>query len=123
MKTNIMKFLKAFKYAFHGLFIFFRSDPNGKLELCFATIAIATGFILHISVQEWLVIILCITMVISLEMINASIEKLCDMVEPAIHPTIKFIKDIAAGAVLLSAVASLTIGLIIFLPKILSQLH
>ncbi|WP_240628088.1 diacylglycerol kinase family protein [Terrimonas sp.] len=118
-----MKLIKAFTYALRGVYTFFSSDPNGKLELCFAIIAIATGFVLHISNTEWIAVLLCTAMVISLEMINASIEKLCDMVEPNFHTTIKSIKDIAAGAVLVSAVVSLIIGLIIFLPKIFEQLN
>lgn len=118
-----MKLIKAFGYAFQGLFIFFSRDSNGKLELCFAVIAIATGFILHISALEWVAVLLCIAMVLSLEMFNAAIEKLCDIVEPNFHPAIKIIKDIAAGAVLLSAVVSLIIGLIIFLPKIFPQIQ
>lgn len=118
-----MKLLKAFKYAFQGILTFSSTDNNGKIELCFAVIAIAAGFMLYISTFEWIAVVLCIALVLSLEMFNAAIEKLCDMVEPAFHPTIKIIKDIAAGAVLLSAVASLIIGLIIFLPKILSQLQ
>lgn len=118
-----MQLLNAFKYAFRGIYVFFGKDRNGKLELCFAIIAIAAGFILHISLYEWTAVLWCIAMVLSLEMINASIEKLCDMVEPAIHPTIKTIKDITAGAVLLSALVSLVIGIIIFLPKIITQIH
>lgn len=118
-----MKLCKAFAYAFRGVYTFFSNDPNGRLELYFAAIAIATGFMLRISNTEWMAVLLCIAMVISLEMINASIEKLCDMVEPDFHPGIKFIKDIAAGAVLVSAVVSLIIGIIIFLPKILHQFN
>ncbi len=121
--TDNMKLLKAFKHALEGVYTFFSADTNGKIELCIAGIAIATGFVLHISNTEWIAVMLCIAMVISLEMINASIEKLCDLVEPTVHPAIKMIKDIAAGAVLVSAVVSLIIGIIIFLPKILSQLH
>ncbi|MFT3748720.1 MAG: diacylglycerol kinase family protein [Agriterribacter sp.] len=117
-----MKLLKAFTYASRGVYTFFSNDPNGKLELCFAAIAIATGFILHITNTEWIAVLLCIAMVITLEMINTSIEKLCDMIEPGFHATIKIIKDIAAGAVLVSAVVSLIIGVIIFLPKIFAQL-
>lgn len=118
-----MKLYKAFAYAFRGVYTFFSNDPNGRLELCFAVIAIAMGFMLRISGIEWIAVFLCIGMVLSLEMINASIEKLCDMVEPNFHPAIKIIKDIAAGAVLVSAVVSLIIGIIIFLPKILHQFN
>ena len=113
-----MQIFNAFKYAFQGVYVFFSKDFNGKIEFGCAIVAIAAAFVLHISTVEWIAVLLCIAMVLSLEMINASVEKLCDMVEPGFHPTIKTIKDILAGAVLLSAFVSLAIGLIIFLPKI-----
>jgi diacylglycerol kinase len=61
----------------------------------------------------------CIAFVISMEMLNTAIEKLCDVVHKELHPDIKRVKDIAAGAVLVSAIFSLMTGLIIFLPKII----
>lgn len=118
-----MQLINAFKYAFQGIYIFFSKDFNGRLELGIAIITIAAGFVLHISKYEWITVLLCIAIVLSLEMINTTIEKLCDMIEPGVHPTIKMIKDIAAGAVLLSAIVSLVIGLIIFLPKIIIQIN
>ena len=70
--------------------------------------------------MEWLVVVLCITVVLTLEMINTAIEKLCDVVQPDYHPQIKIIKDIAAGAVLIAALGSIIIGAIIFVPKIIA---
>ena len=58
-------------------------------------------------------------MVITLEMMNTAIEKLCDMVQPDKHPEVKIIKDIAAGAVLVAAVCSVIIGAFIFLPVVI----
>jgi diacylglycerol kinase len=52
-------------------------------------------------------------------MINTAIEKLCDVVQQEIHPGIKKVKDIAAGAVMMAAAGSLVIGFVIFLPKII----
>lgn len=118
-----MQLLNAFKYAFQGVYIFFSKDFNGRLELGIAIITIAASFVLHISKYEWIAVLLCIAMVLSLEMINAAIEKLCDLVEPGFHPTIKMIKDITAGAVLLSALVSLVAGFIIFLPKIFMKIN
>ena len=83
---------------------------------------IVSGFALKVSVTEWMILLSCIGLVVSLEMVNSTIEKICDHVNPHIHPSIKIIKDIAAGAVLWSALISAIIGLIIFLPKIVSLL-
>ena len=81
---------------------------------------IILGWVFQIDAMEWMVILLCITAVLTLEMINTAIEKLCDVVHPGYHPQIKVIKDIAAGAVLLAAVGSVIAGAIIFLPKIIA---
>lgn len=115
-----MKLISSFKYALQGARYFFSRDRNGKIELCFAVLAVALGFVCNISPLEWCAIVLCIGVVIGFEMLNAAIEKIADFVEPDYNPKIKTIKDVAAGAVLIPAVASLVIGFIIFLPKLLS---
>jgi diacylglycerol kinase len=112
-----MKRIYAFKYAIDGIVAFFRSEQNARIHVPAAASAIALGFCLHITRHEWIAILLCISAVFCMEMINTAIEKLCNIVHPAYHSQIKMIKDIAAGAVLLSAVASLVIGAMIFLPK------
>jgi diacylglycerol kinase len=86
--------------------------------LIVAIIAVVLSWILKISVAEWMVILGCIASVLSFEMINSSIEKLCNLVHPKFHPAVKTIKDISAGAVLLVAISSAIIGAIIFIPKI-----
>jgi len=114
-----MKLLKSFAFALNGLKVCFTSETNFKIHAVLAVIAISLGIGLAISNAEWLAIIFCIAFVTAMEMINTAIEKLCDVVNTAVHPGIKKVKDIAAGAVLLAAVCSLIIGLIIFLPKII----
>ena len=113
-----MKRTASFRYAFEGIATFFSKDINGRIELAAAAAVITAGFIFRLNKTEWTVVLLCIGAVLSIEMLNACIEKICDMIHPEYHPQIKTIKDIAAGAVLLSAVVSLIIALIIFTPKI-----
>jgi len=117
-----MKLIASFKYAFAGIFAFFKKDVNGKTELLAAVAVIIAGLYFHISAGEWMIVILCIGAVLSTEMINTSIEKICDMVQPEYHPQIKIIKDISAGAVLITAAVSLVIAGLIFIPKINSIL-
>ena len=62
----------------------------------------------------------CLVLVISLELVNTAIEAVVDLCTQEYHPLAKIAKDTAAGAVLISAIASVVIGLIIFVPKILS---
>ncbi len=117
-----MKLLKSFYYAFNGIKICFASEINFKIHLAAAITAVALGFVLNISLFEWVAIIFCIALVASIEMINTAIEKLCNVVYEGINPKIKMVKDIAAGAVLLTAIGSLIIGCIIFVPKIIDLL-
>ena len=85
--------------------------------------AIGLGFIVSISPYQWLLVLFCIGLVISLEMINSAVEILCDMVTTDFHPKIKIIKDVAAGAVLVASIASLVIGLFIFIPALTNFLN
>ena len=117
-----MKIIKSFSFAWTGLKICFTSETNFKIHVLAAVVAVLLGAGLNISAGEWLIIVLCIAFVTAMEMINTALEKLCDVVNENIHPEIKAIKDIAAGAVLISAVCSLIIGLIVFIPKIIMYL-
>jgi diacylglycerol kinase len=79
---------------------------------------IIAGFFFNLDQTEWILILICFAIVLSFEIINSAIEKLCDLVCPDFNLTIKKVKDMAASAVLLSAIISFIIGCIIFLPKI-----
>lgn len=108
----------AFIVAFKGIGLFFSKERNGKIQLAIAVVTIVASFVLHISAIEWMFILICIAMVILTEMLNAAIEKVCDMLSSDYHPDIKIIKDISAGAVLWASLISVVIGCIIFIPKI-----
>jgi len=112
-------FLKGFAYAFNGLVIFFRHERNGRIQLLIAIVAVLLSWGFKISTAEWMVVLGCIATVLSFEMINSSIEKLCNLVHPTYHPAVKTIKDLSAGAVLFVSIFTAVIGLIIFIPKIL----
>ena len=119
MKT----FLRSFRFAFQGAVQFFSKQRNAKIQSVMGIIAISLGFIVSITPYQWLLVLFCIGLVISLEMINSAIEIFCDMVTTDFHPGIKIIKDVAAGAVLVAAIASLVIGLIIFIPALTNYLN
>jgi diacylglycerol kinase len=119
MKT----FIKSVDFALQGMTQFFSKQRNAKLQTVMGITAITLGFIVSISPYQWLLVLFCIGLVISLEMINSAIEIFCDMVTTDFHPKIKIIKDVAAGAVLVASLASLVIGLIIFIPALTNFLH
>ncbi len=119
MKSFQQNLLKSFENAFAGMAYFFANDRNGKIHLAITLAVVVASIALHIFTLEWMIVLLCIGLVIGLEMLNSALEKLCDLVEPNYHSTIKVIKDISAAAVLLAAIISVVIGVIIFLPKIM----
>lgn len=116
------KFFKGFEYAFAGLAAAIKSERNMKFHICAAICVTAAGFLLKISATEWIAVILCCGMVIGAEMLNTAIEKLADIAEPNKSEKIRFVKDVAAGAVLACAIAAACVGLIIFVPKIVALL-
>ncbi len=119
VKKQPVLLTKAFGFAFYGLFCFFNMERNGKIQMAIAVLVIAVGLALQINLHEWIYILICISAVLSLEMLNSAIEKLCDLICEDYHPTVKIIKDVSAGAVLWTSIMSAVIAGIIFLPKII----
>ncbi|MCP3025643.1 diacylglycerol kinase family protein [Halobacillus sp. A5] len=105
--------------AFNGVKAAFQEERNLRIHGVIGFTAIILGLILRISPLEWTALILTIALVITLEMINSSIERVMNYLAPEVHPLIGAIKDIAAGAVLIAAISSIIIGFIIFIPKIM----
>lgn len=110
--------VSAFVFAFKGIGFAFK-ERNIILDLICAFIAITLGFIFHVSTTEWIAILFCIALVLSLEMLNTALEKTIDHLHPQLHSKVGEIKDIAAGSVLVSVIISGIIGGIIFIPKVL----
>ncbi len=102
-----------------GVIVFFRTERNARIELFFAIVAIFLGWILQISVIEFCIVLLCIAAVIGAEAINSTIEHLADFQTKEIHPAIRDIKDISAGAVLITSLMALVVGILIFGPKVI----
>jgi diacylglycerol kinase len=123
ISTHMKKLIRRFGFALNGWRLFFRTEQNGQIQAVIGLLAIIAGFVFHISSTEWMFLLLCIGLVLGLEMINSVIEKLADHVHPQWHPQIKWVKDAAAGAVLIAALMSAIIGCIIFIPKLLQLLH
>lgn len=112
------KFIYSVRFALQGMKQFFSRDRNGRIQVVIGITAIILGFTLSISSFQWMLVLFCTGLVISLEMINSAIERFCDMVTTDFHPGVKIIKDVAAGAVLVASIFSLIIGLIIFIPAL-----
>jgi len=119
--TSFQKFLRGFVFAFQGLIYGLRTERNLKVHSLAAVLIIFTGFSFHLSSFEWLVLILCIGLVFSAELINSSLEHIADMLKLKFkldYDDTTDMRNLAASAVLVLAIASFIVALIIFLPKI-----
>ena len=113
-----MRLVRSFKYAFAGIQSCFGSEPNFRIHSFLAIVALLLSLVLNLAAIEWIAVCFCIAFVITMEILNTAVEKLCDIVHKEMHPGIKKVKDIAAGAVLFAAILSAITGAVIFLPKI-----
>ena len=116
---SIKRLIKSFVYALHGLRIMIWQEQNAKIHLFVMLIVAVSGFYFHLSVSEWIAIVVVSGGVFAAEVFNTSIEALSDTISPEYNKNIKQVKDFAAGAVLVTALTAIIVGLIIFLPKIM----
>jgi diacylglycerol kinase len=116
MTSFIQSRIKSFANAFAGLFYFFKSQVHARIHLLATLIVITFGFYFGITAAEWCILTICIAMVITAEILNTSIEKLADKVSNVYDENIRKVKDLAAAAVLITAIAAAIIALIVFIP-------
>ena len=107
--------LSSFGHAFRGIVSLIRQEPNARIHAV-ATVAVITlGFYRHISPAEWIALAIVIALVWITEALNTCVEMLCDLwCKGEYHPQVKIIKDIAAAAVIISALCAVVTGVIIF---------
>lgn len=108
----------SFKYAFSGIIVALREEPNLKFHFFVGLIVILVAMFLNISRADWIIIIFLIGFVISVELTNTAIEAVVDAFTDKEHPGAKLSKDISAGAVLVAAITAAILGIMIFLPYI-----
>ena len=116
---SIRRLGNSFIYAISGIKNAYKTEQNLLVHTIVAIIAIVVGILLKLSTLEFAIVGLVIGLVIAAEMFNTSIEYAIDMAMPTIHPLAKIAKDVASGAVLISAISSIAVGLLIYLPKII----
>ncbi|MEG0284243.1 MAG: diacylglycerol kinase family protein [Erysipelotrichales bacterium] len=121
-RNKASKSHNKFKVAFNGLKVVLCEESSAKMQLCILVLACLLGVYLNLSDMEWIIIIVMSTIVFTLEIMNTAIEYIVDVISPEFNQIAGKIKDIAAGAVLLSTMTSVLIGIIIYLPKILLKI-
>lgn len=96
----------------------FRSQPNARIHFLATILVVSAGFYFGISKVEWILIVMCVAAVLSLEALNTAIEYLTDLISPEHQPLAGRAKDVAAAAVLLAAIGAVVVALLIFFPRI-----
>jgi diacylglycerol kinase (ATP) len=119
-RFSIVARARSFNHAFRGIGVIFRTQHNAWVQAIIGAIVITLGVWLRISTLEWGLIILAIFAVLAAEGFNTALEIDIDLTSPDEHPYARDTKDVAAGAVLLTVFGAIGVGLLVFLPKILS---
>ena len=104
--------LRSFRHAGKALKLLLR-ERNARVHTAAGIAALGIGLAMKFDTMQWIAVLIAIGMAFTAEAMNTAIEKLCDFVEPGYHNKIKDIKDLAAGAVLLSAMTAAAIGMIV----------
>jgi diacylglycerol kinase len=114
---------KSFIYAVDGIVYLIKTERNFRIQLTIGVIAIIAGVFFKLTEVEWLFVVSAIFRVLGHESINTSVEVLADECEQRKDLDIKHIKDMSAAYVLLSAIYSIVVGIVIFVPKILRYIR
>lgn len=113
------KLSRSFGFAVAGVLHAVATERNMKIHLAAAAAALTLAWRLDVGGPELAVLVLTIAGVLAAELVNTAVEALVDLVSPQYHPLAKAAKDVAAGAVLVMALASLAVGGLLFLPRLL----
>lgn len=117
------RFVRSFSYALKGILFAIRNEKNFQIEIAVGMIAVMAAIFFPLSGLERGLIIFSVALVLALELANTALERVMDILKPRIHPYARVIKDMMAGAVLLTALAAIAIGIAIFLPYALAFLR
>jgi undecaprenol kinase len=110
--------LDSFRHAFDGLAYVVRAERNARVHLAVSLVVVLLGAWLRLSRIEWVFIIMAIALVFAGEMLNTVVELVIDIVAPNRNSLAKYAKDVAAGAILIAAIAAAATGLIILGPPL-----
>ena len=119
-KKGIMRFLRTFKFSYEGLKYAYANEQSMLTHLILTIITVIIGFIFHITMYEWLIIAICLTVILAFELINTAIEATVDLVTLEINPLAKIAKDCGSAATGVTSIMAAIIIFIIFLPYIVA---
>lgn len=116
----LRKFINGFAYAALGIKYALFTQRNMKIHFVAALLVLGLATYFKVETIEWLFLLLAITLVIMAEMFNTAIEAVVDLYVQDYHPLARIAKDVAAGAVLVTALGALAVGCIVFLPRLVA---
>lgn len=122
-KITVSARVKSFRYAFVGIWTMISSQHNAWIHAAATLLVIVTGVYFGLTKAEWCWIILAVTSVWTAETLNTALEFLVDLVSPEYNPLAGKVKDVAAGAVLITAIGAAIIGLVIMGPYALDKIN
>ena len=112
----------SFRCAGRGLLEAFAAQRSLRIQVSVGLLAVALGLLLGLSLVEWAIITLCVALVLVAEVFNTAIEAMVDLACPNHNELARIAKDAGAGATLIAAIASVIVGMAVFLPKLLEML-
>lgn len=92
---------------------FVRLGANAKIQLVAAVLIVGLGLLLEFGTYDWIAVVLCIGMVLSAEAMNTAVEQLADALRPESDERIRLVKDVAAGAALITAIVSVVVAVLV----------
>ncbi len=110
------RLVKSLGFAFRGLKKVWQTEKNFRIHSVIALLVIIFAFYLEIHSFDYLILLSVIALVLILEILNSSLERLVDMLSPRTHHFVKEIKDLLAAAVLVAAILSVIVGIVVFWP-------
>lgn len=119
---NEIRKKNRFVAAYNGLIAVYKSEQNFKIHLFAFFAVVISGYYFGISNVEWMIVLSCAFLVLTCEIFNTAIEKLCDYINPDFDSQIGRIKDIAAAAVLTCTIMSIVIGVLVFMPYLMKMI-
>lgn len=109
----VKKRIKSFSHAIRGIADFIRLGANAKIQLVAALAITLAGFLLDFGPYDWIAVVLCIGIVLLAEAMNTAVERLADAIQLEQDERIRLVKDVAAGAVLITAIVSMVVAILV----------
>ncbi|MEI7644697.1 MAG: diacylglycerol kinase family protein [Chloroflexales bacterium] len=120
INRGVGSLIASFGYAFAGVWYMMCTQRNARIHVLIGACAVTLGATLGLERWEWISLVLIIALVLAAEGMNTAVEATIDLVTSTQHPLAKVAKDVAAGTVLICALAAVIVGCLVFLPHLLS---